>query len=168
MRAHFLNNHFRFFTEDLDHSREIMGRIWERHEIHLNPGWSYSIRWHQADLEHTSLTYCDSPASVHIVSGPVSHMYRMQQDGRACQSINGIETISTPAVACLHAPGQDIGLKTEPFRALMLTLDGEFVDTALTRRFRRLPPFEEWARDFSVQSGPAACLHSLSVRSERA
>lgn len=164
MRPHLLTNHFQFFTEDLDHSREIMSRLWERHEIYLNPGWRYSIRWHQVDLEHTSLSYFDSPTSVHIISGPVSHMYRfgMQQEGNACQSINGREVVSTPVVASLHAPGQDLDFKTEPFRALMLTLDGKFVDAALARRFGRLPPFEEWARYFSVQSGPAACLHSLS------
>jgi AraC-binding-like domain len=121
-------------------------------------------RWHQVDLRHTSLSYTDSPTSVKVVSGPVSHTYRfgMHEGGCMRQRINGYETISTPACASLHAPGQELELETEPFRALMLTFDGAFVDKALTRRFGRLPPFEEWARDFSVESGPAACLSSLN------
>lgn len=45
----------------------------------------------------------------------------------------------------------------------MLTFEGGFVDDALTRRFGRVPPFEEWAREFSIESGPAACLSSLCL-----
>jgi AraC-like DNA-binding protein len=164
MSGHLLNNHCRLFTQDLDHSRDVMSRMWEHHEIRLNSGWTYSIRWHQVDLENTSLVYCDSPTSVYLASGPVGHTYRigMHEEGRSRHRINGYETVLTPARAILNAPGQELDMETEPFRALMLTFDGAFVDKALTRRFGRLPPFEEWAREFSVESGPAACLSSLS------
>jgi AraC-like DNA-binding protein len=37
------------------------------------------------------------------------------------------------------------------------------VDTALTRRLGRVPPFEEWAREFDLGSGPTACLQSLML-----
>lgn len=164
MSDHLLNNHCRFVADDLDYARDVLGRLWERHDIQVNAGWRYNVRWHQVDLRHISLSYTDSPTSVKVASGPVSHTYRfgMHEEGCMRQRINGHEIISTPACASLHAPGQEIELETEPFRALVLSFDGAFVDKALTRRFGRLPPFEEWAREFSVESGPAACLSSLS------
>jgi AraC-like DNA-binding protein len=138
--------------------------MWEQHEIYLRAGFTYSIRWHQVDLEKISLSYCDSPTFVRVVSGPVGHAFRfsMHEQGTGIQRINGHEMISTPARASVHAPGQELELETAPFRALMLTFDGAFVEPTLSRRFGRLPPFEEWASEISVRSGPAACLRSLS------
>jgi AraC-like DNA-binding protein len=127
-------------------------------------GYTYSIRWNQADLDKTSISYCDSPTSVRIVSSPVGHSYRfgIHEEGAHIQRINGQEIILTQTRAGIHAPGQEIEMKTLPFRALMLTFDGAFVEKPLERRFGRLPPFEEWACELSVRSGPAACLRSLS------
>jgi AraC-like DNA-binding protein len=165
MDAHLLNNHCRFVTEDLDHSREVMRGMWEHHEIHVNSGWKYGIRWHQVDLKHTSLSYVDSPTSVHIVSGPVSHTYRfgVHEDGTAHHLVNGHQSTLMPGRAALHAPGQVLEVDSQPFRALILTFDGTFVDKALARRFGRVPPLEEWAREFSLHSGPTASLHSLML-----
>ena len=165
MDNHLLKNHCRFVTEDLDLSREVMGRLWEHHELRLNSGWKYGIRWHQVDLNHTNLVYLYSPTSVHIVSGPVSHTYRVgiHEDGTAHYRISGYESTLTPECAGVHAPGQVLEVDTLPFRALVLTFDGTFVDNALTRRFGAVPPLEEWARELSLRSGPTACLHSLML-----
>jgi AraC-like DNA-binding protein len=163
MGQHLLEQHCRIVTDDLDLSREVMNKLWERHEIHVNSGWSYGIRWHQADLQHTSLSYLDSPTSVHIVCGPVGNSYRfgVHEGGANRYRVNGYETAGVPGIASLHAPGQMLECDTQPFRGLMLTLEATFVDKAVARRFGRVPPFEEWARDFSVQTGPSASLYSL-------
>ena len=117
MSKHLLNNHCRFVTEDLDLSREVMSKLWEHHEIRLNSGWKYSIRWHQVDLKHTSLSYLDSPTSVHIVSGPVGHTYRfgIHEEGTAHYRINGYESTLTPERAGLNAPGQVLDFETHNF-----------------------------------------------------
>lgn len=52
-------------------------------------------------------------------------------------------------------------METMPHRLLVLALDHRFVDQALARRFGPLPPFEDWAREFPTESGPAATLRSL-------
>jgi AraC-binding-like domain len=116
MRKHLLNNHCRFVTEDLDLSREVMGMVWEHHELHLNSGWKYGIRWNQVDLKHISLSYADSPTSVHIASGPHSHTYRFgfHIDGTARYLVNGYETTVTPNRAVLHAPGQMLMSRHSP------------------------------------------------------
>ncbi len=163
MNEHFLNNHSCFVTKDLDHSREILGQAWERHEINVHKGWKYQVRWHQAYLRRTSLSYTDSPTSLHIVSGPVRDMYRfgMHLSGFAMHKINGHGMFLCPDTVALHAPGQEVEVDTQPFRGLILNIDRSFVEPALARRFGKLPPFEVWARDFSVQTGPAACLRSM-------
>jgi len=165
MSDHLLNSHCRFATEDLDQSRALLSGIWERHELDLKPGWKYGIRWNQVDLEHTSLSYMHSPTSVRLVSGPLFGTYRflVHLDGTARYLINDRESKLTPEVAVLNAPGQMLDVDTLPHRVLGLTFDGAFVERALTRRFGRVPPFEEWAREFSLQSGPSACLRSLML-----
>ena len=163
MNEHLLNNHSCFVTDDLDHSRQVLGQIWKHHDIQLRNGWKYSVRWNEAFLRQTSLSYTDSPTSLHIVSSPMSDTYRfgIHLSGYATHRMNGQSVILSPDVAGLHAPGQELEVDTQPFRGLILNLDGSFVEPALRRRLGRVPPFEEWAREFSVDAGPAACLKSM-------
>ncbi len=165
MEEHLLNQHIRFVTEDLDYSREVLGQAWEHHQIQVHNGWTYKVRWHQVHLHRTSLSYTDSPTSVHVVSGPVSNTYHfaIQLSGFTAHRVNGRDVSLSPDVAILHAPGQDVEFDTQPFRALMLNLDGDFVDLALRRRLGRVAPFEDWARDFDLNAGPAACLKSMCL-----
>lgn len=165
MNEHLLNNHRFLVTEDLDQSRQVLGQAWERHDIQVHNGWRYSVRWHQAYLRRTSLSYTDSPTSVHVVSGPVGNAYHygIHLSGHSSHRINSRSIILSPDLAVLHAPGQELEFETQPFRALMLNLEGDFVEPALRRRLGRVPPFEEWAGDFDINAGPAACLKSMCL-----
>jgi hypothetical protein len=35
MSDHLLNNHCRFVADDLDYARDVLGRLWERHDIQV-------------------------------------------------------------------------------------------------------------------------------------
>lgn len=163
MDQHLLNNHFRFVTDDLDHSREVMGKVWQKHDIQLNRGWKYTNRWQQADLKRLSFIYSYSPTSLRIHTGPDSRSYKFASHLSGCNRyrLNGREAVLSPVVAGLHAPSQELVMETMPHRLLVLALDHRFVDQALARRFGPLPPFEDWAREFPTESGPAATLRSL-------
>ncbi len=163
MDQHLLNNHFRFVTDDLDHSREVMGKVWQKHDIQLNRGWKYTNRWQQADLKRMSFIYSYSPTSLRIHTGPDNRSYKLAFHLSGCNRyrLNGRESVLSPVVAGLHAPSQELVMETMPHRLLVLALDHRFVDQALARRFGPLPPFEEWARAFPAESGPAATLRSL-------
>lgn len=165
MEEHLLNQHVRLVTEDLDYSRDVLGHAWEHHEINVHSGWPYKVRWHQVHLRRANLSYTDSPTSVHVVSGPVSDTYHfaIQLSGHTAHRMNGRAATLSPGVAVLHAPGQEVEFDTQPFRALMLSFDAAFVDPALRRRLRGVPPFEDWARDFGLDAGPAACLRSMCL-----
>ncbi|MCU0893680.1 MAG: hypothetical protein MUD06_05035 [Rhodospirillales bacterium] len=163
MNQHLLNNHAFLVTKDLDHSREVLSSAWEHHEISVHKGWEYSVRWHQASLKRVSLSYTDSPTSLHVASSPVANTYHfgIHLSGYSSHKMNGYEALLSPDIAGLQAPGQELKFDTQPFRALLLNLDGDFVEPALRRRLGRVPPFEEWAREFAIGPGPSACLKSL-------
>jgi AraC-like DNA-binding protein len=163
MNEHLLNNHAFLVTKDLDHSREVLSSAWEHHEISVHKGWEYSVRWHQASLKRVSLSYTDSPTSLHVASSPVANTYHfgIHLSGYSSHKMNGYEALLSPDIAGLQAPGQELKFDTQPFRALLLNLDGDFVEPALRRRLGRVPPFEEWAREFAIGPGPSACLKSL-------
>lgn len=163
MNEHLLNNYALLVTKDLDHSRQVLSGAWEHHEIQVHDGWNYSVRWHHANLKRVSLSYTDSPTSLHIASSPVGNTYHfgIHLSGYSSHKMNGHEALLSPDVAGLQAPGQELRFETQPFRALLLNLESDFVEPALRRRLGRVPPFEEWAREFAIGAGPSACLKSL-------
>jgi AraC-like DNA-binding protein len=164
MSDHLLVNHCRLITNDLDEARDYVGRLWERHDSHLRRGRKYGIRWHQADLVHVSLSYVQNFSALHVQCGPVRNVFHftMHESGRVQRFTNGRESVSTPSRAALHAPGQELRLEMEPFRLLILTLDGDIVAKALAARFTRGLPVENWPTEFPIQSPPVGALQSLT------
>lgn len=163
MSEPYLQSHCRLATTDLDEAREHVGRMWERHESHLSRGRTYSLRWHQADLRRTSLTYIHSGSSLHVKCGPVRDRLRftMPEAGTICHRINGRRIESTSTRGAIYAPQQELQLEIEPFRSLLLTIDADFVKQAARLRFGRLPDFGSWATAVSLDQPPAATLRSL-------
>lgn len=165
MESHLLSNQGGLCTEDLDESQAVLGRVWEKH-VDTPRDKTYSIRWHQADLNKTSLSYIDHPCAVSTVcEGPSSDVFRLplHHCGRVEHRISGVRAVSTPTQTVVHAPGQDLRLEIQPFRLLMLSLDGSAVRAALARRFDALPPFETWTTDLACASPRVAPLRSLAL-----
>ena len=128
-------------------------------------GRRFAIRWHQADLHRATLAYVDHPCGVSATcDGPLGDYFRvlLPFSGRIENRINGKRAVLTPSSIVLHAPGQDLKLEIDEFRLLLLSFDGGFVRRALGRRFRKVPPLETWAAEFSRQSAAASSLHSLT------
>lgn len=164
MTSHLLNEHRLLVTEDLQESQQFLSPIWERHQT-VPRGQRFAIRWHQANLHRTSLAYVDHPCGVVATcDGPLGDHFRvlLPFSGRMENRINGKRAVLTPASIVLHAPGQDLKLEIDEFRLLLLSFDGGFVRRALDRRFRKVPPLETWAAEFSRQSAAAYSLHSLT------
>jgi AraC-like DNA-binding protein len=159
-----LVNHCRLITNDLDEARDYVGRLWERHESHLRRGRRYGIKWHQASLAHTSLSYVRNLSALHVQCGRVSNVFRltMHESGRVQRFTNGRESVSTPSCAALQAPGQELRLEMEPCRSLILALDGNIVAKALATRFTRGLPVENWPTELPIRSPPVGSLQSLT------
>jgi len=161
---HLLNEHRLLVSEDLQESQQFLSPIWERHRS-VPRGSRFAIRWHQADLHRTTLAYVDHPCGVHATcDGPLGDYFRvlLPFSGRMENRINGKRAVLTPSSIVLHAPGQDLKLEIDEFRLLLLSFDGGFVRRAMERRFRKVPPLETWAAEFSQQSAAASSLHSLT------
>lgn len=96
--------------------------------------------------------------------GPRADTFRilLPFEGRLESRINGKLGVATPAMATIHAPRQDLKLDIAPFRLLLLSLDGDFVRTALARRFSHVCAFETWATQFPMAELAASTLQSLT------
>jgi AraC-like DNA-binding protein len=164
MPPHLLARHRLLVTSDLEESQRFLSAIWERHQS-VPRGSSFAIRWHQADLQQTSLAYVDHPCGVTATcDGPLGDYFRvlLPFSGRMENRINGRRAVLTPSSIVLHAPGQDLKLEIDEFRLLLLSFDGGFARRALQRRFRTVPPLETWAAEFPRGSAAASSLFSLS------
>lgn len=164
MTEHLLNSHCRLVTDDPQESQDVIGRMWERHRVILRER-HFAVRWHQADLKRSSLAYVDHPCAVYAAcDGPLADTFRilLPFEGRLESRINGKPGLATPAMATIHAPGQDLKLEITPFRLLLLSLDGDFVRTAVARRFSQVCAFETWATQFPMAEPAASTLHSLT------
>jgi AraC-like DNA-binding protein len=164
MTLHLLNEHRLLVTEDLQQSQQFLSPIWERHRA-IQRGSRFAIRWHQANLHRATLAYVDHPCGLSATcDGPLGDYFRvlLPFSGRIENRINGSRALLTPSSIVLHAPGQDLKLEIDEFRLLLLSFDGALVRRALSRRFRKVPPLETWAAEFSRRSAAASSLHSLT------
>jgi len=162
-REPYLVDHCRLVTTDLDEARESVGRMWERHRSVMKRGRRYGLRWHQAELIETSLSYGCTPSSIEIECGPVSDTFRitMHESGRLHHRIDGHDAISSATRAVVHAPGQELRMETEPFALLLLTFNGAYVRNCLDHRFERTPPIRDWPREFPLTTPAGAALRAL-------
>jgi AraC-like DNA-binding protein len=154
-----------FQTADHDDGQQFLSQVWERHHSLLK-GKRFALTWNQANLKRCSLAYVDHACGAVLeCDGPVSDAYRMcfHLTGRVDHRINCNEAGSWPGQCAVHSPRAEVRLDAEPFSALVLNLDGDFVRTALNQRFSKLPPLETWATAFSVDSPAVATLNSLCL-----
>jgi AraC-like DNA-binding protein len=160
-----LARYCRLATRDLDEAREYVGRMWERHQSTLRRGRSYRLHWHHAELTHSRLSFIRSPSAIAVSCGPVSTVYRvtLHLAGALKHRINGQPASSTPVGGVLHCPGDVLEIETEPFQALLLTLDGAFVDAGLRSNddgSLLKPPLP---REFSLTTPAGAALKAMCV-----
>lgn len=160
---HPLKNHCFLVTDDLDHARESVGRMWERHRSQLKRGHRYDLRWHQAQFARTTLSYAATASALDIECGPVSDSVKVTVHlaGRLSHRVNGDDALSTRATAVVHAPGDELIMETEPFRLLLLAFDGALVRSALAARFDRSMPDAGWPRSFSLTTPAGTSLRHL-------
>jgi AraC-like DNA-binding protein len=164
-RVEFLPSHRVFQTRSAAEGQRFASEVWERHRSRLK-GKDFALTWNQANLRRASLAYVDHPCGVVArCDGPISDTFRIlfHQSGRIDHRINGKESISLPGRCTIHPPRADLKLDIESFSLLLLSLDGDFVRSALNQRFSKLPPFEEWATSFSLESPSIATLNSLCL-----
>ncbi|MFO1153311.1 MAG: helix-turn-helix domain-containing protein [Rhodospirillales bacterium] len=163
MNKKYLRQHCRLATGDLDQAREHVSRLWERHESYLLSGRKYGLRWHQAELDQTSLAYAETPSRLKVICGPVGDCYRisLHETGAVHHVINGREVSATPEQAVLHVPGEDLALETVPFRKFILTFTRSKVDGALYRRFDHVPKLAETSLVVPMITPQVGTLQSL-------
>lgn len=93
------------------------------------------------------LSYIEHDCAVDLTAeGPLSDHFRVffHTHGSIQHKLNGQYVVSDCRNTVVHAPGIDLEINIRPFGLLLLSLRGEFVRTALTQRYGKLPPLETW------------------------
>ena len=141
-----LSGHRIFETEDVDEGGQFACQLWERNRTVLTEG-RYASRWNQIDLDKTGLAFIAHDCSVNVrAEGPLSDYFRvcLNQSGSVEHALNGRSLVSDERNAIVHAPGIDLRVNIKPSELLLVSLSGDFVRSALARRFDELPSLETW------------------------
>jgi|APTNR8051073442_1049403.scaffolds.fasta_scaffold10978_1 AraC-like DNA-binding protein len=162
MSRQYLLSHCRLATHDLDEARARVGRLWERHNSELIGGRTYAVRWHQAPLQHASLSFIANSSRLRV-DGTVGTKYHLTfcESGGAVHRIRGQETVASPDTMIIHRPGEDLQLDLEPFEALLLSFDADYAENLLRRRNPRAFAGGEWPSVLPVHLPAVATLRSL-------
>lgn len=141
-----LVQHRVFTTSRLEEGEAFASQIWERNRSTIREG-KYGVRWNQIDIDKVALSYIEHDCAVDLnAQGPLSDHFRLMlhQEGAMGHKVNGREYFSHAGNAVVHAPGADLHLDIDPFKLLLVSLDGETIRNALARRYGKLPPFSTW------------------------
>lgn len=124
----------------------------------------YGLQRHESCSRRCTLAYVDHPAVVDTFGEDArrdSFRLLLPREDPVENRINTIPTAATPLMTVLHAPGQDLDQVIDPFRLLLVEIDGDFARQALARRFVGLSSFETWASAFPLDTPAAATLCSF-------
>ncbi|MDB5650104.1 MAG: transcriptional regulator protein [Hyphomicrobiales bacterium] len=158
-----LSRHRIFQTDDPQAGEQFANRIWERNKTRVTDG-NYGLRWNHVDLSRSSLSQVAFDCSADLkVEGALSDRFRLHfhQSGLVLHNVNGHEVVSAPGNTVVHAPGIDLQLELQPFNLLLVSLDGDFVRSAMAQRFGKLPPIERLAGALP-RSGRSETLQSTA------
>lgn len=158
----YLVNHCVLKTADLDACREVAKRIWVNHRSHVIGRGRFNFTTNHVDLNDTALTYFRySPVHLDGDDGLGRYVVELNESGYTEHIVEGRPALVTPRQALIHSPGQRQIITMHQTRALGLWIQPRFLDQALSQRFRRWRPLQEWVRELPVDSGPLATLKSL-------
>lgn len=143
----FLGTHRIFASGDLDEGAQFAGQVWERNRSVKVDDLRYGIRWNQLDMGKVGFSYIEHDCAVDLTAeGPLSDHFRLflHEDGSIRHRVAGTVFHSHPGNAVIHAPGSDLHLDINPFKLLLLTVDGDLVKAAVQQRFRKLSSYANW------------------------
>lgn len=158
-----LLNHRVFETNDIDEGQQFAGRVWERNRT-IVTGGSYGLRWNYLSLAKTDFSYVEQDAPATLQSeGPISDHFRLylHRRGAIGHTVNGRHFHSDSLNLVAHAPGSDLKAQLLPFDLMIVGFNGETVRDGLARRFRGVPPPQDWVG--ALRAGPATAALRATV-----
>jgi AraC-like DNA-binding protein len=158
----YLRNHLVLATRDLDAARESV-RAASVHAQLISPRSRFFGLISNAQLRNTGLSYYRwSAAELKGEATGKIYCLQMHESGEVEHEYSGRVALATPSQAVLLSSEHDeVHMRMRPSRSFAVRIDRRFVDAALRRRFQRVPPLHQWAREFPLDRGPGASLRAL-------
>lgn len=153
-------------TRDLDESRLVTSRMWEKHRVEMTGRGLFETRVHGMQSDETGVSFVDCRSSLLIDLEPVRDQYYLHVpvEGEVGFRVNGKEAVSSTGTGVLCGPGQSIRMMASPVKSLVFSWNADFLGRALGGDAWKCPTaLETWALsvDFATAAGArlkAACL----------
>lgn len=135
----YLSNHQLVDTDDYDEAASFADRRWaldkRRSELISQ---NYRLIYNEAKLQKLKLAYIEHPCRTKTYGeGKRFNSFDLwfHVDGQIAHEVNGQLMVSSREQVVLHAPGVAFAMEVKPFRGLLLSLDGAYVQGALSKRY---------------------------------
>ncbi len=128
-----LSNFPVFATADLDESREVMGRLWEKHRVECVGRVRFQTQVNHAQIGGLGLTFIDCKTPLRVEAFPTgTHHY--VQFFNSCFSeyqLQGETIIGSPGQAVVYSSHSEIRIRTPAAKVLSLQVPTQFVASVL-------------------------------------
>lgn len=124
-----LSNYRLFETCDLDESRDVMGRLWEKHVVECVGRTDFRTRVNHVQIGQIGLSFVDCATPLRIEAFPSGDDYYIQFPVN-CSSefrVLGETLIANPDQAVFCCPDRELRIATPPARVLSLKIPTRLV-----------------------------------------
>lgn len=164
-----LRAHPVFHTRDLDESRSVTSRMWERHRVSMPGHGPFETTIRGFSSGGLGISHVDCKAPLHMDGGPVGGTYYLYIPlaGEVAHAVNGRKAVCGGTTAVLHAPGQAVRMEATPVRVLMVTLDQALLAGALRAGGLPTHAIEDWGLSIDLKSPNGRMLAETCLQAAR-
>jgi AraC-like DNA-binding protein len=123
-------SHFPLFeTTDLDESREVMGRLWEKHRVECIGRVRFRTRVRHVQVGELGLSFIDCATPLIIEASPTGQDFYLQFLENCATEFRhgGKRMIASPDRAMVCRPDREMFIRTPPARVLSLKMPARIV-----------------------------------------
>lgn len=126
-----LSNYRLFETCDLDESREVTGRLWEKHVVTSVGRTDFRTRVNHVQIGHIGLTFIDCATPLRIEAFPAGDYYYIHFPINCSFEFHviGKTLIADPDQAVFLCPNRELRIATPPARLLSLQIPARLVSS---------------------------------------
>lgn len=159
----FLSNFPAFETADLDESRQVMGQLWQKHQVECVGRVRFQTKVNHAQIGSLGLTFIDCKTPLRIEAIPTGDKHFVQFfNACSCEyRLIGQAIIGSPAQAVVCSPWREIRIRTPPARVLSLQIPSQVVAAVLEQEPGRGGDAASWHSGLDL--GLRSCRSLLSA-----
>ena len=149
-----LRAHRVFHTRDLDESREMTSRMWERHRVSMPGNSPFETTIFGVSRAGMGVSYVHCKAPLLMECGPVGgnfYLY-LPLEGEVAHKVNGRQAVGNSVTGVLHGPGQTVRMDATPVHMLMVSFDQSLLMGFLRALGLPTVSLEQWGLSIDLKA----------------